>query len=282
MNDPQVPPAPTDTDVPRSGENFHELVAVMRRLLAPDGCPWDREQTLATLVPYLVEETYEVIDALDSGDAREHCEELGDLLLQVVFQAELRRGEGRFDVNDVVEAIRSKLVRRHPHVFGEVRLRDAAEVVANWSEIKAQERKDKAGGGPARALAGVPSALPALLRAARITDKAAAAGFDWPDPAGPRAKVAEELAELDGAMAANDAAAVEHELGDLLLAVVNLARHRKVDAESALRGAVQRFVTRFEHVEDRLAAVGRSPRGATLAELDALWEQAKALARSGG
>jgi MazG family protein len=235
----------------------------MRRLLAPDGCPWDREQTLETLKPFLLEETYELLEAMD-GAAGHHCEELGDLLMQIVFQAELRAGE--FTIDDVVRGIAKKLVSRHPHVFGDVKLDTSAQVLEQWSELKKKEK------GARKTLDGVPRALPALARAAKLGERAAQVGFDWPDAAGPRAKIDEELRELD---AATDPAAVQRELGDLLFAVVNLARKRGVDAEAALRGTIERFTARFGFVEERLAAAGRAPKHATLAEMDALWEEAK-------
>ena len=252
----------------RAGESLADLVEVMQRLLGPDGCPWDREQTLATLEPYLLEETYEVLEALAAGDPRAHCEELGDLLMQIVFQAELRAGAGAFTIDDVVRGIADKLVRRHPHVFGDRKLETSAQVLAQWTALKEKEK-------PRRALDGVPAAMPALARAARLGERAAQVGFDWPDAAGARAKLGEELGELDRAIAAGDAGEIGRELGDLLFAAVNLARKLGVDAEVALRGTTDRFVRRFAHVEDRLRAAGRAPREATLAEMDALWDEAK-------
>ena len=181
------------------GSTFPELVDIMDKLLAPDGCPWDREQTLQTLEPFLIEEAYEVLEAIDAGDAPEHCEELGDLLFQIVFQAALRAREGKFGIDDVVRAIATKMIRRHPHVFGDAKVKDSEEVLANWGKLKAAEHKEK--GITRRALEGVPVNLPALLRAQRIGEKAAAVGFDWPDVAGVREKVDEELREIDEAVA---------------------------------------------------------------------------------
>lgn len=247
---------------------MQELVDVMRRLLAPDGCPWDREQTLDTLKPFLLEETYEVLEALESGDPRQHCEELGDLLMQIVFQAELRAAQGHFTIDDVVHGIAQKLIRRHPHVFGERKLETSAQVLDQWAELKQKEKKR-------RTLDGVPVALPALLRATRLTERAAQVGFDWPDAQGPRTKVSEELGELDAATASGDRERMEAELGDLLFATVNLARKLGLDAESALRGATDRFVRRFVHVEDRLAERGKTPKESTLEEMDSLWDEAK-------
>lgn len=257
-------------------QGFPQLVHVMRRLLAPDGCPWDREQTLDTLKPYLLEESYELLEAIETGSVADHCEELGDLLMQIVFQAELRRTEGAFDIDDVAQGIADKLIRRHPHVFGDADdISDPDQVVAQWSEIKEAERKQKQGDEPQvpRALAGVPVAMPALARAQQLTVRAADVGFDWPDLAGCRAKLDEELAELDAA--GDDRAAVEAELGDVLLAAVNLARKLGVDAEGALRASSQRFAQRFEYVEDELHRAGTSAREADLATMDALWNAAK-------
>src|SRR5678815_3329934 len=192
------------------GENFGELVALMQRLLAPDGCPWDREQTLASLKPFLLEEAYEVLEALDTDDVLEHMSELGDLLFQIVFQSELRADEGKFGINDVIAAIHAKMVHRHPHVFGDVQVKDADEVLANWDKLKAKEHAQQ--GKKRRALDGVPADLPALLRAQRIGEKAAAVGFDWPDVAGVRAKIEEEMKEIDEAVAQKDQDAIFHEV----------------------------------------------------------------------
>lgn len=257
------------------GSTFPELVEVMKRLLAPDGCPWDREQTLETLRPFLIEEAAEVLDAIDSGDASDHCEELGDLLMQVVFQAELRQAEGAFDIDDVVASIRDKLVRRHPHVFADATASDSDEVLAQWEEIKKAE-KAEAGREPTGVLDGVPTLLPALLRAQAISKKASKVGFDWPDVAGCRAKVSEELAELDAAIAGGDQSEIAGELGDLLFAVVSLARKLGCDAEMSLRDTTAKFVDRFEFIESSLEADGRKMTDADLDELDALWNRAKA------
>jgi MazG family protein len=246
------------------GEKFAELVEIMRRLLGDGGCPWDREQSLETLKPYLIEEAYEVLEAMD-GTPREHCEELGDLLFQVVFQSALREVAGEFDVDDVARAICEKLVRRHPHVFGDLKVADSEEVLRNWEKIKRSERAEK---GVERTLHGVPAALPALSRALRVQDKAARVGFDWPNAEGPRKKIDEELRELDEAK--NQA-----ELGDLLFAIVNWARKQGLDPEEALRAATRKFQTRFEFIEDRLAEKGQRPGSQSLEELDALWDQAK-------
>ena len=266
----------------QDGRTLGRLVGVMRRLLAPDGCPWDREQTLESLRKYVLEEACEVIDAIEDGKPgqREHLrEELGDLLLQIVFQAELGRREGAFAIDDVIAAIVDKLVHRHPHVFGDATARDADEVLVNWEKIKAAESKEKGGRG---VLQGVPRSLPALTRAQRIGEKVSRVGFDWSDATGSRAKVTEELAELDEALAARDAAAIEDELGDVLFALVNLARHAKVDAEGALRRTIDKFTRRFGHVEEQVKARhgGWQDSPLPLATLDTYWDEAKALERS--
>jgi MazG family protein len=261
----------------RASEALERLLAIMQRLRGPGGCPWDREQTLSTLRPYVLEETYEVLEAIDAGDVAGHREELGDLLLQVVFQAELRREEGVFEFADVAEAISEKLVSRHPHVFGDADVKDAEGVLRQWAALKREEKRRKGGG--VSVLEGVPRELPALARADRLTEKASRVGFDWPDAAGARAKVAEELAELDAALGAGDRAAIEHELGDALFALANLARKVGVAPEEALRAAVGRFVARFSHVERELARRGVPHGGASLEEMDALWDEAKRIER---
>jgi tetrapyrrole methylase family protein/MazG family protein/ATP diphosphatase len=253
----------------------------MRRLLAPDGCPWDREQTFETLRRYAIEEACEVVDAIDSGDRKALREELGDLLLQVVFQAELARREESFGIDDVVSGIVDKLVHRHPHVFGDMDAKDADEVLQNWEKLKAIEKKGRG------LLGGVPRSLPALIRAQRVGEKVARVGFDWEDARGSRAKVNEELGELDAALAAKDQAAIEEELGDVLFALVNLARHAEVDAEGALRKTVDKFTRRFSHVEKRVVEKhggwgepGKKHEKLPLATLDVYWEEAKAAERA--
>ncbi len=259
----------------RPGDSFANLVEVMRRLLAPDGCPWDREQTLDSLRPFLVEETYEVLDAMERGTADDHCEELGDLLMQVVFHAALRQAEGAFAIDDVVGGIVEKLVRRHPHVFADATAETAEAVLEQWDQIKDAEKAER-GASPKGALDGVPLALPPLARAQKLGRRAAKVGFDWPDTDGPRAKIVEELAEVDEAVAAGDRAAIEAEVGDLLFAVVNLARKLDIDADGALRSANGRFENRFRFVEARARDGGNEPRDLDLDALEALWQQAKA------
>lgn len=256
-------------------EAFAELVDTMHRLRAPGGCPWDAEQTHASLRPYLVEEAYEVLDAIEGGSDAELCEELGDLLLQVVFHAELAAERESFTIDDVAGAITAKLVRRHPHVFADVELGSSADVASNWTRIKAAERAAKAGDRPASTLDGVPRALPALLRAHRIGERAAGVGFDWPDAAGARAKIDEELAELDAAVAAGREDDVAHELGDVLFALVSHARLLGHNAENTLRSCLERFGERFQGVEREFSDSGRDLDGASLAELEAAWQRAK-------
>jgi MazG family protein len=255
----------------RKGASLARLVDVMDRLLAPDGCPWDREQTLETLRPFLVEETYEVLDALARDDVADHREELGDLLMQVVFQAALRARAHAFDIDDVVASIVDKLVRRHPHVFGDARGVDTPDkVLAQWDQIKATEK----GKQKQRTLDGVPPG-PALARAQKIGQRCGKVGFDWPGWQGSFAKVEEEVREIEEAVRTNDAQQMHAELGDLLLATVNLARKLGVDAEQALLDATARFERRFAIVEDRLGVRGKSPGESTLEEMDALWTEAK-------
>jgi MazG family protein len=253
---------------------IERLLAIMARLRAPDGCPWDLEQTLESLRPYLLEEAYEVLEALDAGDAAAHREELGDLLLQIVFQARLREEDGAFAFADVADAISDKLVSRHPHVFAGGKVKDAEGVLKQWAALKREEKRKKGGG--LSALEGVPRELPALARADRLTEKASRVGFDWPDAAGARTKVTEELGELDEAIASGRRAEIERELGDTLFALANLARKLGVAPEEALRGTVGRFITRFTHVEQELERRGVAPGQATLREMDQLWDDAKA------
>ena len=252
------------------GQNLPRLVDVMRTLLGPEGCPWDREQTLESLRPYVIEEAHEVVDAIDQGDPENLREELGDLLLQVVFQAELAEKKDWFGIDGVVDAICEKLVRRHPWVFGDEKVDDASEAVNSWEAIKAKEKAEKG------ALSGVPIALPGLLRAMRVGEKAAAVGYDWPDAGGPRSKIDEELAELDEAIDSGDQATIESELGDLLFAIVTFGRHKNIDPEAALRGTLSRFSERFRHCELAAQADGKTLRDYDEAGLDVLWEKAKA------
>jgi MazG family protein len=255
--------------------SIDRLLAIMARLRNPArGCPWDLQQDFRSIAPHTLEEAYEVADAIERADLDALREELGDLLFQVVFHAELASERGAFDFGGVVEAICDKLTRRHPHVFGDAVVADADEQSRVWERLKSEERVAKGQGNGA--LADVPLALPALARARKLGKRAADAGFDWPDAAGPRAKIDEELGELDRARSGADAARLEAELGDLLFSVVNLARHLDVDPETALRRANDRFVRRYRHLELALAARGLQPVAAGSELLDRLWAAAKA------
>lgn len=254
-------------------KEFTELVEVMARLRSKTGCPWDREQDHASLKPYLLEETYEALEAIDAGDDDELRKELGDVLLQVVFHAQIAAEEGRFTVGDVCRAIVDKLVHRHPHVFGDTQVEDADEVLQNWERIKKAER----GGGetPPSALDGVPQALPALLRAQRVQHKAARVGFDWPDADGPLDKVAEEFAELKEAWKEGKKEQTEEEFGDLLFALVNAGRFLDLTPEDALRRAVAKFERRFRAVEESYRVRGEDMADSTLEEMDRVWDTVK-------
>jgi MazG family protein len=259
------------------GASLAGLVEIMDRLLSPEGCPWDREQTLESLRPFLVEETYEVLDALARDNPADHCEELGDLLMQIVFQAALRRDQGAFDIDAVVASISEKLIRRHPHVFAKVEGVDTPEkVLAQWDQIKAAEKAERSDKSdkPKRVLDGIPQG-PALVRAQKIGHRCGKVGFDWPGWEGSFAKVEEEVCEVLAAVRAQDSLEVHKEIGDLLLAVVNLSRKLSVDAENALVDATKRFEQRFAIVEDRLADRGKTPQQSNLEEMDALWNDAK-------
>jgi MazG family protein len=258
---------------PDAGPRFVELLTMMARLRGEGGCPWDREQTRETLRPFLVEETYEVLDALDAGDSAHIREELGDLLFQVVFHAEIARERGEFSMADLLEALITKMTRRHPHVFEDRPVSSAAEALAQWEAIKGAEKHG------ASALAGVPRALPALHRAQRVQHKAARVGFDWSDAAGALEKVREELGEVAEALRQGDGTALRDELGDLLFSVVNVARLSSVDPEGALQAAVDRFSRRFASMEEAARDEGRDLTGLSLAELEELWTRAKSLER---
>lgn len=259
-----------------AGKRFDELVAVMARLRGPLGCPWDKEQDLETLRPYLLEEAHEVLEAIASGDPDHHREELGDLLLQIVFQAQIAKEKGDFTVADVAAGITEKLVRRHPHVFGEREAATSKEVLGLWREVKG---KEKGGRG---IFDGVPATLSALLRARRVQERAAGVGFDWPDLTGVVAKIREEAAELEEAIESGHRERVAEELGDLLFAVVNLSRFASVDPEGALSGTTKRFMNRFATMERLAAGEGKSLPEMTLEEMDGYWERAKAEERKGG
>ncbi|NNC17271.1 nucleoside triphosphate pyrophosphohydrolase [Corallococcus exiguus] len=267
------------------GSELERLVEIMRLLRAEGGCPWDREQDLRSLRPYLTEEAFEVLDEMDrvsdGGPWRPLCEELGDLLFQIVFHAQLAAELGEFTMADVCAAISDKITSRHPHVFGDqqVKVNGAEQVLANWAQLKAEERKKKTGRAGS-VLDGVPTAAPSLLRAERLTEKASRIGFDWPDLAGVRGKLDEELRELDEAIASGGRDAIEHELGDVLFSLANLARFVKTPAEDALRMATRRFVTRFQYIEAKLHEENVPFGGATLEHMERHWQAAKAVEKA--
>ena len=253
---------------------IERLLAIMSQLRDPErGCPWDLQQDFRSIAPHTLEEAYEVADAIERDDLGKLRDELGDLLFQVAFHARLAQEQGAFAFDDVVDAISDKLTRRHPHVFGDATVAGAVEQTAAWERMKREERAAR---GDAGALADIPAALPALTRARKLGARASQAGFDWPSAAGPRAKVSEELAELDASLASGDAAAREAELGDLLFSIVNLARHLDLDPESALRRANERFARRYRHVERELERLGQPATDASPELLDRLWVAAKA------
>jgi nucleoside triphosphate diphosphatase len=290
------------TKPPQTCPSLAELLNIMAALRHPEtGCPWDKEQTFATIAPYTIEEAYEVADAIDRGDLIDLKDELGDLLLQVVYHARIAEEQGAFAFDDVAAAIAGKMIRRHPHVFGSERERAAGAAPDFWATIKAEERAAKnaeralAVSRPTTTLAGpdgsvladVPLALPALMRAIKLQDKAARVGFDWPSLQPVFDKMREEMAELEAelsrpnrAVDGRQDAAVQDELGDLLFVMANVARHLKIDPEEALRGANQKFTRRFHHIERRLAEQGGSPQSASLDEMEALWLEAKFHERS--
>lgn len=258
----------------REEKAFATLLEVCRRLRGPDGCPWDKEQTLESMTPYLTEEAVEAGEAIGSGDPAEVAEELGDLIFLGVFCLELLGEKGGLGIADAIERTADKLIRRHPHVFGDAVVNDGGAAYRQWQEIKQEEQ----GGGSL--LGRQPKGLPALVAAYRLQEKAGAVGFDWQDAAGPLAKMREELQEIEQALAGNARPAIAHELGDLLFATVNLSRHLRIDPERELRAAMHRFRDRFHHVERRLAERGLTPAQSTLEEMDVLWEEAKARARA--
>jgi len=266
---------PADLRERQPGKGWERLEAIMAVLRSPGGCPWDREQTLESLKKYLIEEAYELYEAIDENDPAHHLEELGDVLLQIVFQTQVRREEGQFCLDDVAQGIADKMVRRHPHVFGAVEVKDAAEVTRNWEAIKRRERGEDAQAAPRSPLAGIPAALPALQRAQRIQTRSARAGFDWSNWQQARDKVAEETTELDEAIAADDREAIAAELGDLLFALSSLARRFEIDAEDALRGATRRFEKRFNLVAEMARLQGRDLQGMPVEELVQRWQTAK-------
>ncbi|HJY88157.1 MAG TPA: nucleoside triphosphate pyrophosphohydrolase, partial [Candidatus Acidoferrales bacterium] len=266
--------------VRRAGAWFEKLVALQARLRSPRGCPWDREQTHQSLATYLLEETYEVLEALDSRDATHLAGELGDLLLQIVFHAQLAAEAGRFDIRDVIECIHAKMVRRHPHVFGRVRAKNATHVLRNWEQIKSDERREQQEAPEGHAagvslLDGIPRTLPALLEAYQLTRRAARVGFDWEEIEGLLEKLKEETAELRETLGESNPRRIEEEVGDLLFVAANVARFLAVDPEVALKRANRKFMERFEQMEKQAAREGRSLADSSKEELETLWEASK-------
>jgi tetrapyrrole methylase family protein/MazG family protein len=257
----------------KAGEAIEELLNVMRRLRAPDGCPWDREQTNQSLKSDLIEEAYEVIDAIESGNASDLEEELGDLLLQVVFHSQICEEDGHFEFSDVANAIAEKLKRRHPHVFGEVKVSSSADVLQNWDEIKKQEKKDAE--KKVSIVSGIPKHLPALQKAHQVQKRAARAGFDWDNIDDVFAKLHEEIDEVKEAIRRNHEEDIRDELGDLLFSVVNVSRYLGHNPEELLNHNVKKFIRRFQHVEDQVHASGKTFKEFSLKQLDAFWDEAK-------
>lgn len=264
--------------IERIDDPFARLRVIMKRLLDPGGCPWDREQTHESLKQYMIEEAYEVCEAIDKGDDQEFCEELGDVGLQVVFHAEMAERTGRFNIEDVYSAICKKLLDRHPHVFGEVDAADSEAVLRNWEQIKKEEKQRKAaerGSEPMSILDGVPVSLPALQKSLRLQQKAAKIGFDWDQIGDVMAKVREEVDEFEETISGKDKTRMQEELGDLLFSLVNVARHLDLVPEEALGEACTKFTNRFHAVERGAEESGRELRDMSLEEMDALWDQAK-------
>ena len=252
---------------------FEELVKIMKKLLGPGGCPWDREQTHESLKPYLIEEAYETIEAINSGSDEHLIEELGDLLLQVVFHAQLAESEDRFDIDDVLRGIIEKLKRRHPHVYGDTVAESSNQVIKNWEEIKRKEKREKKGSGSV--LDGLPEMLPALIKARRIQEKVSRIGFDWDRTEEVMLKIEEELKELKEASRINDREAIEEGLGDLLFSVANLPRFVSLCPEDALRKTIDKFQKRFRYIEQELPKRGKKLGEASLEDMDKLWEEIK-------
>ena len=272
----------------KPARDISRLIEIMAALRTPvTGCPWDLEQTFASIAPYTIEEAYEVVDAIERGDFGDLTDELGDLLLQVVFHARMAEEAGLFAFDDVVEVVTRKMIRRHPHIFGEARDLPAAEVKQLWGQIKAQEKAERrarrgpdAPAEPQGVLSGIPHALPGLTRAVKLQAKASTVGFDWNDARLVLDKIKEEIAEFEEAISEGHAAHVRAEMGDLLFALANLARHVDVDPEDALRATNAKFERRFAYIETQLDALGRTPGDASLADMDALWNAAKRDERS--
>jgi MazG family protein len=268
----------------RAAEQIERLASIMSRLRSKDGCPWDKQQNIGSLRPYLIEEAYEVLEQMDQvargGSFAPLRDELGDLLFQIVFHAQLASEHGAFDLADVIQAIADKIEFRHPHVFGGAKATDVATVSTNWVKLKAEERRRKTGKAGS-VIDGVPHEAPALMRAERLTEKASRVGFEWKRIEDVRAKLNEELAELDEAIASGEKQRIEDELGDALFSMVNLARWAEVHPEDALRGTIDRFIARFHYIEEKLHERGREPAESSLEEMDELWNEAKRKAAGG-
>ena len=252
--------------------NFSRLVELMAQLRGPDGCPWDREQTPASLKPFLIEECYEVIEALDEGSPGKVKDELGDLLFQIIFHARIAEEQGAFTITDVISTIIEKMVRRHPHVFGEEKVSTSGEVLANWEVIK---KKEKSHQERTSILDGVPKGMPALLRAEGIQKRASRVGFDWNKLDEALPKLDEEIAEFKESLQSKDAASIEEELGDIFFMLVNISRFLEINPEDALRKTISKFIHRFRHIEEHAAQKGRALKDMTLDEMEALWQDAK-------
>jgi len=248
------------------------VIKMMKRLRGKNGCPWDNEQTIASLKPYIIEEAFEVVEAIEKKNYEKIKEELGDLLLQIVFVSQIASEKGLFDINDVSDAICQKMVRRHPHIFGTVKVSSARDVTVNWNKIKVEEENPSAS-----ILEGIPKTLPALLKAHKVSYKASAVGFDWNNHNEVMEKIKEELNELNEAINDNEKSKIEEEIGDLLFSVVNLARFKGINSEIALRKTISKFKKRFKHIEDELAKANRKTWDATLDEMENLWNEAKTL-----
>ena len=256
----------------KANEEFTKLVETVARLRGPGGCPWDREQNHMSLRRHAIEETYEVVEAIEEGDPEHIKDELGDLLLQVLLHAQIASEDSRFDIGDVCRTLREKLVRRHPHVFAQTRVSGVDDVLHNWEQIK---RSEPGYSDRESVLDGVSKSLPALMRAMKLSKKAAKTGFDWPDASAIMDKLREETGELEEALNGGDAEKIEHEIGDVLFTVVNIARVRKIEPEFALGAMLERFVTRFKHIEQKADQTGRSIDEMTLEEMDRVWDEAK-------
>ncbi|MFH1728214.1 MAG: nucleoside triphosphate pyrophosphohydrolase [Pseudomonadota bacterium] len=250
-------------------ESFNKLVNIMKTLRIPDGCPWDQKQTLLTLRKYLIEETYEVLETMEGKDREKHCEELGDLLLQIIFQAQIAAENGDFTIDDVVNSIADKLTRRHPHVFGNEKADTPEKVLKNWAAIKAKKENKKS------IIGGVPKELPALLRAYRVTEKAANVGFDWEKADDILSKLEEEYEELKESLKKNDLKEIEHEIGDMLMVLVNLSRHLKLDPEMGLNHTINKFIKRFHYIEDTCRNKNLDIHELSLDKMEELWQEAK-------